>query len=96
MPRAGQTSVEFNPAFFDKIMRSAGVTSLTQSAANRTAGIARSTAPVDTASYRDQIRVVVRESRYRRVYRVVGHDPKTLLIEAKTGNLARALKASKQ
>lgn len=96
MPARGQTSVEFNDIFFDTILKSARVERLTRSAAERAATIARTTAPVDTGSYRDQIRVLVRESRYRRVYRVVGHDPKTLLIEAKTGNLARALKASKQ
>ncbi|GGH34220.1 HK97 gp10 family phage protein [Microbacterium album] len=90
-----QTSVDFNDVYFDNIMKSAGVDALTKDAAERAAGVARSTAPVDTGSYRDQIRVVVRESRYRRVYRVVGHDPKTLLIESKTGNLARALKAAK-
>lgn len=94
MPRAGQTTVEFNQAFFDTILRSAGVDSLSKGAAESAAGIARSTAPVDTGSYRDQIRVETRESRYRRVYRVVGNDPKTLLIESKTGNLARALKAA--
>jgi hypothetical protein len=96
MPRAGQTSVEFNQAFFDNIMKSAGVEQLTKSAAEKVASIARSTAPVATGSYRDQIRVVVRESRYRRVYRVIGNDPKTLLIESRTGNLARALKAAKK
>jgi hypothetical protein len=96
MAAKGQTTIEFNDAFFDEIMRSAGVESLTKDAATRAASIARATAPVDTGSYRDQIRVIVRESRYRRVYRVVGNDPKTLLIESKTGNLARALKAAKQ
>lgn len=92
----GQTTIEFNDMFFDNIMKSAGVEALTKETAQRAAGIARSTAPVDTGSYRNQIRVIVRESRYRRVYRVVGDDPKTLLIESKTGNLARALKATKQ
>lgn len=90
----GQTTIEFNDVFFDEIMKSAGVDRLTKDAAVRAAEIARSTAPVDTGSYRDQIRVIVRESRHRRVYRVVGNDPKTLLIESKTGNLARALKAA--
>lgn len=95
MARAGQTSVEFNPAFFDNILRSAGVERLTQAAAEKTAATARATAPIDTGEYRNGIRVLVRESKYRRVYRVTGTDPKTMLIESKTGNLARAVKAAK-
>lgn len=95
MARAGQTTVEFNQAFFDDILRSSGVERLTQAAAEKTASTARATAPVDSGAYRDGIRVLVRESKYRRVYRVTGTDPKTMLIESKTGNLARALKATK-
>ena len=95
MAAKGQTTIEFNDSFFDNSMRSAGIDRIGMTKAERAASIARSTAPVDTGSYRDQIRVVVRESAHRRVYRVVGNDPKTLLIESKTGNLARALKAAK-
>ena len=95
MPRSGQTSVEFNDAFFDTILQSAGVERLTQAAAEKTASTARSTAPVDSGDYRKGIRVLVRQSKYRKVYRVTGTDPKTMLIESKTGNLARALKATK-
>lgn len=94
MPRAGQTSVVFNDMYFDEILNSAGVERLTKAAAEKAATIARSTAPVDTGSYRNQIRVLVRQSKHRKVYRVVGHDPKTLLIESKTGNIARALKTA--
>lgn len=96
MPARGQTTVTFRTEFFDNIMFDAGIESISKAAAERAASVARSTAPVDTGSYRDQIRIEVRRSRYRRVFRVVGSDPKTMLIEAKTGNLARALKASKQ
>jgi hypothetical protein len=96
MPRRGQTTVTFNTVYFDQIMKSAGVESVTREAAERALAIAKSTAPVDTGSYRDQLHLEMRESQYRRVIRVVGSDPKTMLIESKTGNLARALKASKQ
>ena len=96
MPAKGQTTVDFNNFYFDEIMKSAGVEKLSKAAAERAASVARSAAPVDTGSYRNQIEVTTRESRFRRVYRVVGRDPKTLLIESKTGNLARALKAAKQ
>ncbi len=96
MAARGQTEVEFNDAFFDDILKSARVEALTEGSANKAAAIAKAAAPVNTGSYRDKIRVVVKETPYRKVYRVVGFDPKTLLIESKTGNLARALKAAKQ
>ncbi|WP_030147682.1 MULTISPECIES: HK97 gp10 family phage protein [Mycetocola] len=95
MPAKGQTEVNFNTYYFNNIMKSAGVDKLTKAAADRAAAEAKKTAPVDTTAYQQKIGVEARQSRYRRVYRVVGRDPKTLLIEAKTGNLARALKASK-
>ena len=91
--RKGQTYVEFNERFFDEILRSAQVEALCMSKAKQAAAIARATAPVDTGSYRDGITVETKNSRHRRSFRVVGHDPKTLLIEVQTGNLARALKA---
>lgn len=95
MPRKDQTIVEFNQTYFDQIMRTAGVERLTDAAAERALSIAKSTAPVDTGDYRDGLHIEHRESRYRRVTRVVGDDAKTLLIESKTGNLARALKQAK-
>lgn len=92
MPRSGQTIVEFNPVFFDEIMRSAGVERLTDDAAERTLSIAKATAPVDTEEYKNGLHIEHRQSKHRRVTRVVGDDAKTLLVESKTGNLARALK----
>lgn len=92
MPAAGQTTVDFNQKYFDQILKSAGIVNLVEKKAEQAAKIARSTAPVDTGSYRDQIEVERAEFRYRTGFHIVGHDPKSLLIEAKTGNLARALK----
>ena len=91
--RAGQTYVEFNEAFFEQILRSAQVENLCMAKAQQAASIARASAPVDTGAYRDGITVETRDSSHRKSFRVVGHDPKTLLIESRTGNLARALKA---
>lgn len=95
MAAKGQTEVYFDRVYFDQIMFSAGVQKLTDEAADRALRIAQATAPVDTAAYRDGLAVEHRNSRYRRTARVVGWDPKTLLIESKTGNLARALKAAR-
>lgn len=92
MARAGQTYIEFNAACFDEILRSAQVDGLCRQKAESALAIARATAPVDTGAYRDHLCVEPHESAHRRSWRVVGHDPKTLLVESRTGNLARALK----
>lgn len=94
MARAGQTYIEFNQQYFNAIMRTAGVQSLQQAVAERVLSAAQASAPVDTKAYRNGLRIRKRASRYRDVFLVEGTDPKTLLIESKTGNLARALKSA--
>ena len=95
MPARGQTIVEFNPAFFDTIMRSAGVQRLTDAAAERVLAAAKASAPVETGDYRDGLHIEHYDAKYRRTTRVVGDDAKTLLVEAKTGNLARAMQKAR-
>lgn len=85
--------MEFNSSFFEKLGRSPEVTALCVSKAEQVAGIARSAAPVDSGDYRDEIRVEVQPRSDRNAAVVVASDWKSLLIESKTGNLARALKA---
>ena len=92
----GQTYITFNEEFFATIMRSAGIEALCRFKAEDALAISQSTAPVDTGAYRDGLSIEKVPHKYRDTYEVVGHDPKTLLIEAKTGNLARALKAVKK
>ena len=87
--------VQFNNAFFEQLGQSAGVTNLVRNVAEEIAETARSTAPVDSGEYRDGIEVRMKRQR-RAVGLVVGTDPKTMLIEAKTANLARALPAHRQ
>lgn len=58
--------------------------------AGRVAATARATAPVDTGAYRDSIGVET-DVTDRVVARVVARDPKSHIIEARTGNLSRAL-----
>ena len=95
MARSGDTDITFNPRFFETVLRQPGVERLTDEAADRALAKAKADAPVDTGAYRDGLRIEHRESRYRRVTRVVGSDPKTLLIESQTGNLARSVKAAR-
>lgn len=87
--------MQFNNAFFEQLSRSPEVQAVTVEAANRVAQTARERAPVDTEEYRKGI--VVRKKFQRRVVALVeGTDPKTMLIESKTGNLVRALQANKR
>lgn len=63
-------------------------------AAERVAARARATAPVDTGAYQASIHVEVTQTG-RLVARVVASDRKAGLIEARTGNLARAMSAAR-
>lgn len=92
MARAGHTEVEFNDRFFEEIGKSAGVTKLSRQKAEAVLAAARASAPVDSGDYRDRLAIEVKEAKYRNVILVKGSDWKTMLIESKTGNLARALK----
>ena len=93
MARAGQTYIDFNPAFFDEILQSAGVKALCKAKAAQALAIAQSAAPVDTGDYRRGLAIEEVPRAHRTTYMVVGHDPKTMLVESQTQNLARALKA---
>lgn len=88
-------SVKFSDRFFDEILNSAGVRALTRGAAEKALGVARANATVDTGAYRNGLTVEQVQRAYRVTYMVVGHDPKTMLVESRTGNLARAVKAVK-
>lgn len=92
---ATKSTVKFNDAFFAELGTSPAVTGLILGKALAVAARARSTAPVDTGAYKRRIVVRIKRSRYRNVAIIEGMDWKTLLIESKTGNLARALKAAK-
>ncbi|MDN6271477.1 MAG: HK97 gp10 family phage protein [Bifidobacterium crudilactis] len=108
MPRAGQTQVDFNDAFFSNILRSAGVKSLCMQKAEKVLEAAKASAPVgdpDNPVYtrperhqgqnRDGLQIETVSHAHRDTVLVVGTDAKTMLVESKTGNLARALKAAK-
>lgn len=96
MARSGDTEIEFNPRFFETALRHPKVQRVTDAAGQRALAKAKSSAPVDSGAYRDSLHIEHHESRYRRTTRVVADDPKALLVESKTGNLARSLKGAKQ
>lgn len=75
------------------LTRDPGIVGAVSQATERIAATARSTAPEDSGDYKDGI-----TTRLKYQERVVGvveaTDPKSLIIESKTGNLARAVKKS--
>jgi hypothetical protein len=89
------TEVHFNQRYFDRIMQTASVRDVVKKKAAEALAIAQATAPVDTGAYRDSLKLEQHQAQYRSAWRVVGTDKKTMLIEAKLGVLARALKQVK-
>lgn len=88
--------MDYNDAFFERLGKSAEVTGLCSDVANRVASVARATAPRDTNDYAEGISVEIVERDRRNVALVVARDEKSMLIESKTGNLARALNQVKK
>lgn len=87
--------MQVNNRFFAELGRSAGVRAVVDEAADRIADTARSTAPTDSGDYRDGIS---RASKFQQRYvaLVVATDPKSMLIESRTGNLLRALRKNRR
>lgn len=88
--------MEFRNGFFDELLRSAPVRAVVDEATERVANKARSTAPVgDTGDYKDGITTGSKlQKRY--IGLVQATDPKSMIVEARTGNLARALRGSRR
>lgn len=84
----------WNDHFIPGLAKSARVRAIVVDAAEEVAAGARAAAPVDTGAYRDSIHVEVEETPHRVLARVVASDEKSMIIEARTGNLARALQRS--
>lgn len=84
--------MEFRNGFFEELLRSAPVQGLVDEATERVAAKARSTAPVgETQDYKNGIKTSSKlQERY--VGLVQATDPKSMIVEAKTGNLARAVR----
>lgn len=87
--------MDFNDRFFDDLGTSAAVTGLVKAKADRIAARARSTAPVASGAYQTGIHVETKRAAHRNVAVVVATDEKSLLVEAQTGNLVRALRADR-
>lgn len=88
--------VRFVPdsAGFRELLKSPEMAAHLKTRADAVASAARSTAPRDTGAYADSIDVRIVEHPTRVVAQVFADDWKSQIIEANTGNLARALDAA--
>ena len=86
--------MEFRNCFFDDLLTSAPVRGLVDEATERVANIARASAPVGaTSDYKDGIKTSSKlQKRY--VGLVQATDPKSMIVEARTGNLSRAVRGA--
>lgn len=84
-------NVRMNIKGLREVLKSTEMQAALQDVAEPIASRARSAAPVASGEYRDSIHVEVEVHRNVAVARVVADAPHALLVEAKTGNLARAL-----
>lgn len=85
--------VKLNSAGIRALLNSSGVRADLTRRAERVLEAARASAPVDTGEYRDNLHIL-EDSTDRAVVRVGSTVPHGLVVEAKTGNLARALDAA--
>jgi len=88
-------ATKLNDAFFDDLSVSPEVTALCVEVAEDVAQIARTTAPEGWSGYEEGI-VVTTKRQKRAVALVEATDPKSMIVESKTGNLARALRSVKK
>ena len=86
--------MKFNENAIPEIAKSATMKAAVVAAANEIAATVRATAPVDTGEYRSRVRVEVTESPYRPIAKVVVDVEHAMVVEAKHGTLARALRAA--
>lgn len=83
-----------NAAGFRELLSSSELSAYLQSKGEAVASAARISAPVESGDYRDSIHVEMVQHPTRIVAQVHASDWKSHIIEADTGNLARALDAA--
>ena len=84
------TRVKLNGAGVKKILNSEETMAALRGPGRRVLSAAQSGAPVDTGEYLDSLQIIETHTD-RAVVRVVTTAPHGLIVEAATGNLARAL-----
>lgn len=77
-----------------EMLRSSGVAAVLTGKAEQSAAAARASAPVESGTYRDSIRVETDDTGGRARARVVADVDYAMTVEANTGNLLRSLDAA--
>lgn len=86
--------VKMNYKGVGEVLKSAGVRADLTSRAERVLSAAQSSAPVKSGEYRDELHII-QDTTDRAVVRVSGGTDHDWIVEANTGNLARALDAGR-
>lgn len=87
-------TVKLNHAGIRQVLQSSEVAAELQARAEKVAAAAQASAPRQSGEYANSIEVVMDQHSDRAVAHVVAKAPYSLLVEANTGNLARALDAA--
>jgi len=78
-----------------ELKRDPGVASFMKSKGERILAAAQTSAPVDTGDYKAGLKLEVdMHTVSGAVVHIIGTDPKSALVESRTGNLARSLNAA--
>jgi hypothetical protein len=85
-----RTKVKLNSSGVDQVLSTAKTRAALRPIVEQVAAAARASAPVESGEYRDSI-TVESVTTDRAVERVVARAPHALVVESRTGNLARAL-----
>lgn len=96
MAKAVDVEVEINEKFFNRIGHDQSISQLTHTIAEAAAIEARATAPYDTGDYQRSIHTRKVTSKRRTMWQVIADDWKAAILEAKTGNLRKAVNRAKK
>ena len=96
MAKAVDVEVEINEKFFNKIGHDQAISQVTHTIAEAAAIEARATAPYDTGDYQRSIHTRKVKSKRRTMWQVIADDRKSAILEAKTGNLRKAVNRAKK
>lgn len=82
-----------NEEFFRRLGRLPLVIAMTRAAAARALAMAAANAPVDSGAYKASLRIERVDTNRIVMFRVVADSKHALVVESRTGNLARSVRA---
>jgi hypothetical protein len=85
------TRFKINPGWFEEALKGSIADGACAAKAEETLARAKGSAPVETGAYAASIHLVVEDHPQRKAWHVVAGVEYAMVVEAKTGNLARSL-----